>query len=309
MLMSVIFTAIFFDFEPTKSFQLRMVAQKASTMLGKLVEANVKSVIATSVASTVVDGLRENHDALRDYGIHMVRRLVETGMSPYEIAFSQILPTSIAMVPNQSQVVRVSPVGIAPPSTDLWQFTQIMDFYLSPAGLPHLPEIRRLAQLSTPESDTLLLHYAMEGIRLNGTFGSYRRSTVTTTIEDGPGNLVSIKPDDKVFVSFVSAARDPAIFPEPDSVKPDRPLDKYIHYGVGEHTCLGKDASMVALTAMLRTVGKLKGLRRAPGPQGQLKKIPREGGFYVYMMEDQGSYYVFPKTMKIHWDGELPPLK
>jgi linoleate 10R-lipoxygenase len=106
MLMSVIFAAIFFDFEPTKSFPLRMVAQKLSTMLGKLIEANVKTVTATSFASTFIDGFRENHNALADYGIHMIRRLVESGLGPNEIAFSQVMPTAIAMVPNQSQVVR-----------------------------------------------------------------------------------------------------------------------------------------------------------------------------------------------------------
>jgi linoleate 10R-lipoxygenase len=105
MLMSVIFTAIFFDFEPTKSFPLRMVATKLSTMLGKLIEANVKTVVATSLASTLIDGFRENHNARADYGIHMIRRLVDTGLGPYEIAFSQVMPTAIAMVPNQSQVV------------------------------------------------------------------------------------------------------------------------------------------------------------------------------------------------------------
>lgn len=105
MLMSVIFTAIFFDFEPTKSFPLRMVARKLSMMLGKLIEANVKTITATNFASTFIDGFRENHNALADYGIHMIRRLVESGLSPYEIAFSQIMPTAIAMVPNQSQVV------------------------------------------------------------------------------------------------------------------------------------------------------------------------------------------------------------
>lgn len=105
-LMSVIFTAIFFDFEPTKSYPLRIVAKKLSTMLGKLIEANVKSVSATSFASKFVDGFRENHNALADYGVHMIRRLVESGLGPYEIAFGQIMPTAIAMVPNQSQVVR-----------------------------------------------------------------------------------------------------------------------------------------------------------------------------------------------------------
>ena len=182
-----------------------------------------------------------------------------------------------------------------------------MDYYLG-EGSAHLPEINRLAKIDSADTEDQLLHYAMEGIRLNGTFGSYRKATVSTTVDDG-GRKVDIKPGDKVFVSFVSAARDPDVFPHPNEVRVDRPIESYIHYGVGEHTCLGKQASMVALTAMLRTVGKLDRLRRAPGPQGQLKKIPRPGGFYVYMREDQGSYFVFPCTMKVHWDGELAPLK
>lgn len=66
MIVAVIFTAIFFDFEPTKSFPLRKVAQKVATMLGKLIEANVKTVTATSFASTFIDGFRENHNALAD---------------------------------------------------------------------------------------------------------------------------------------------------------------------------------------------------------------------------------------------------
>lgn len=105
-------------------------------------------------------------------------------------------------------------------------------------------------------------------------------------------------------------------------------MDVYIHYGIGPHACLGGDASKVALTTMLKVVGRLENLRRAPGPQGQLKKIPRPGGFYVYMREDHGSYWPFPTSkcwrerccfemgcsyrftaMKIQWDGDLPPLK
>lgn len=92
----------------------------------------------------------------------------------------------------------------------------------------------------------------------------------------------------------MSAARDPKIYPNPNEVRLDRPIESYINYGIGPHTCLGKDASQVALTAMLRTVGRLDNLRRAPGPQGQLKKIPRPGGFYIYMREDHGGYFVFP---------------
>jgi linoleate 10R-lipoxygenase len=124
---------------------------------------------------------------------------------------------------------------------------------------------RNSAEVDTPETDDKLLHYTMEEIRLNGTFDSYRRSTVSTTI-DNNNKKIDIKPGEKVFVSFVSAARDLSVCPDPEEVKTDRPRSSYIHYGIGEHTCLGKEASMVALTAMLRTVAQLKNLRRAPGP-------------------------------------------
>lgn len=254
MAMSVIFTAIFFDFEPTKSFPVHVVAKKLATMLGKLIEANIKSITATSFASKFFDSFRENENTLADYGVHMVRRLKDTGMTTSAIAFSQILPTAVAMVPNQSLV-----------------FTQIMDYYLG-EGISHLPEIQRWARENTKESFDTLLHYVNEGIRLNGTFGSYRRSQVNYVFQED-GRQIAVKPGDKVFCSFVGAARDPKIFPNPDQVRLDRPLDSYIHYGIGGHTCLGKEASMVALTAMLKTVGKLQNLRRAPGPQGQLKKV------------------------------------
>ena len=78
--------------------------------------------------------------------------------------------------------------------------------------------------------------------------------------------------------------------------------------GIGAHECLGKDASRVALTAMMKVIGGLDNLRRAPGPKGELKTVPRPGGFYVYMREDHSSYFPFPLTMQVNWDGELPPL-
>lgn len=64
------------------------------------------------------------------------------------------------------------------------QFTQLLDYYLSDEGKMHLPAINKWAKTPGAESDDKLLHYAMEGIRLNGTFGSYRQSTVETTLDD-----------------------------------------------------------------------------------------------------------------------------
>lgn len=297
MIVAVIFTCIFFDFDPAKSFPLHRAAHAATKALGKLVEANVKAVNMTGWISGIADNLHQNHSFLTEYGVHMVRRLLESGLEPEDVAWSQVLPTAIAMVPNQAQV-----------------FTQLLDYYLSPEGLQHMPEIHRLAKLDTPEADDALMRYCMEGIRLNGTFGSYREAAAPTEINDNPSDAahpkpsVRIKQGDKVFVSFVGANRDPGIFPDPDTVRLDRPMESYIHYGVGPHACLGTQASRVALTAMLKVVGRLDNLRRAPGLPGQLKKVPRPGGFYVYMREDHGSYFPFPLTWQVCWDGELPPL-
>ena len=276
---AIIFIAIFSDVEPAKSFPLRHAGQAFSRLLGKLIEANVKLTGATGLLSGIVDGFRENQNALRTYGVHMIRKLLDSGLSNHEIAWSQILPVATAMIPNQAQA-----------------FTQLLDFYLSDQGALHWPAIAKLAQEDSSQAFDTLMHYAMEGIRLNGTFGAHRLSTVEATIEDGANGKVHVAPGDRVFASFVGASRDPSHFPDPDNVKTDRPLESYVHYGMGDHTCLGREASRVALTAMLKTVAKLKNIRRAPGPQGQLKKVPQPGGFYVYMNSHNSSYFPFPTS-------------
>lgn len=168
---------------------------------------------------------------------------------------------------------------------------------MSPAGQRHWPEIQRLAHEHTDHADELLMRYCQETNRTNGTFGSYRRAASSLVLNDeGFRGKVNVKPGDKVFVSFVQASRDAAVFPEPLGVRLDRPMQSYIHYRVGPHECLGRDASRVALTAMLKAVARLENVRRAPGPQGQLKKVPREDGFHAYMTEDWGKYFPFPTS-------------
>ncbi|KAL9035212.1 MAG: hypothetical protein Q9180_004979, partial [Flavoplaca navasiana] len=104
MVIAVIFVGIFFDLDPAKSFPLRHAARAVSQQLGKLIEANVHSVSMTGMVAGVVDRFRENHNPLADYGVHMIRRLLDSGLGVSEITWSQILPTAVAMVPNQAQV-------------------------------------------------------------------------------------------------------------------------------------------------------------------------------------------------------------
>ncbi|KAL8796662.1 MAG: hypothetical protein Q9195_001052 [Heterodermia aff. obscurata] len=251
MAMAVVFIILFFDLDPAKSFPLRQAGRAVTQQLGKLVEAHVKAVNRPGWISTLVEGMAKHNGPLTDFGTDKVKKLHESGLGVSEITWSYILPSAGAMVANQAQV-----------------FTQLLDYYLSDDGKQHLPEINRLAKANTADADNKILHYAMEGIRLNGTFGSYHEGTTSVTIDDG-GRPVSVKSGDQVFCSFAGANREAEVFPNPNKVDTNRNLDSYIHYGTWPHACLGKEASRVALTAMLKVVGGLDNLRRAPGAQGQ----------------------------------------
>ena len=102
---------------------------------------------------------------------------------------------------------------------------------------------------------------------------------------------------------------DPASFPEPEKVRLDRDMDLYAHFGFGSHQCLGIGLCKLALTTMLKVIGRLDNLRRAPGPQGQLKRLSGPGGIAKYMTPDQSGFSPFPTSMKIQWDGELPRME
>ena len=236
----------------------------------------------------VIDFFHKPHSKISVYGEHMIQQLLNTGVAAKDIIWSNILPTAGGMVANQGQL-----------------FAQCLDYYLSEEAAPHLKEINRLSKLDTPEADDLLLHYFMEGARIRSTVGLYRLATKDATVKDGE-KTINVKTGEVVLCDLVTASADPAEFPDPTQIKLDRPIESYIHFGWGRHTCLGLGMTKIALTTMLKTVGKLNNLRRAPGDQGQIKKIAGPGEITMYMTADHSSFFPFPTTMKVRWDGEIP---
>ena len=105
MVLAIAFSCIFSEIEPTRSFPIRLAAKHVTQQLGKLVEASVKMVNMSGFIAGIVDGMHQDHTPLTDYGVHMVRRLLENGMKPSEITWSQIMPTAVTMVANQAQAV------------------------------------------------------------------------------------------------------------------------------------------------------------------------------------------------------------
>lgn len=104
MVLAVMFVCIFFDIDPVKSFPLRQAAKTVTQQLGKLVEANVKLATSFGIRG-LFSGSAQKDDPLAMYGVNMARGLAKSGLSAYDIAWSQILPTAGAMVPNQAEVV------------------------------------------------------------------------------------------------------------------------------------------------------------------------------------------------------------
>jgi linoleate 10R-lipoxygenase len=105
MVLAAFFIAIFFDLDTTKSFALQQAAHAAAKKLGAIVEANVKFASKTGFISGITDKMGERQGALQDYGIHMIRQLLASGLTPHEVTWSQMMPTAGAMVANQAQVV------------------------------------------------------------------------------------------------------------------------------------------------------------------------------------------------------------
>ncbi|KAK2733367.1 hypothetical protein FQN57_002157 [Myotisia sp. PD_48] len=288
-IMALVFVCIFFNADPAKFFAIRESARSATQQFGQYVMRNVELIQRAGFLIPIRNAL-QNNQSLPGYGSIMIEHLLAQNVSPEELVWTHILPTAGGMVANQGQLM-----------------SQCLDYYLSEEGFDHLAEIHRLSKLDTPEADDLLLHYFLEGARIGSAVAVYRDVVKQTQIQDGD-RLLELKPGQRLICNLVSASMDPAIFPEPTRVNLSRDVESYIHLGYGPHECLGRAMCNVGLTTMLKAIGKLPNLRRAPGAQGHLKKVVGPGGIPRYMSEEHSNYTPFPSSMKIQWDREIPDM-
>jgi cytochrome P450 len=83
---------------------------------------------------------------------------------------------------------------------------------------------------------------------------------------------------DRVYVGLAAANRDPARFPDPDSLDIARRNNRHLSFGAGIHYCLGAHLGRVeGRTAIGSLVARLPGLTladRSPERSGQIA-IPR----------------------------------
>ncbi|KAL4992319.1 heme peroxidase [Aspergillus falconensis] len=291
------FAYVFLDIDPVQSRKNRVVAYRETQRMGdimtQIVSATSESGYGLASASGylfsrpswIFGGKGPSGLSMNGYGPQLVKRLREGGRSEEEVVW-MIIPTAAAACATQAM-----------------GWAQMLDLYLSDRYSTHWPAIQKLAHSDEPDAFEKLKKYALEGFRLSTPANGVLRTcnTATTTLKDGTASK-SISKGDTVFANFASAGRDPESFPNPEEIRLDRPLQLYIHHGWGAHACLGRAIVTTAGAALLKVVGRLEGLRRAEGLQGEL--VGKEvGGFRMYLDEDGGNWGVYPRNMKVVFDG------
>lgn len=73
---------------------------------------------------------------------------------------------------------------------------------------------------------------------------------------------VRIPQGSNIFVATGSAMFDESAFPEPQSIKTDRPLDRYLHFGDGMHRCFGEYVNRIQVPIIVGSVVRLPNVRK-----------------------------------------------
>lgn len=283
LIMASVVALISYDVDPVSSFPLHIKTRKATQLLTSIIEKNVDAISKFGFLHTVTKAIWPEDTALKSYGMHMIQRLVGTGMSTDEIVWGNIMVMAAPMVSMQGQL-----------------FGKILEFYLLGDGKQHWSDIVKLAHVDTRESWDTLTKYVLEGGRIASERVLTRRVANDTTI-----NGSKLAAGSNLLINLKAASRDASVFPNPTEVDLTRPTDTYIHFGHGPHACLGAPMARVALTAMLKEVAGLKNLRPAAGPQGEVYKVTKSLDgveFQAYLTEMQDSYFPFPcgKSCGLH---------
>ncbi|ORY64342.1 heme peroxidase [Pseudomassariella vexata] len=286
ILILVLMIHFYQDVDPVKTMPLLIAAKPIIEAFDKIMKAEIQIPSTGKTFGNMLSKIMGQKDEVGDFGVNISRKLHDYVLSPHESVYSQVLVAAAPMVANNAEI-----------------FAQIIDFYLG-RGKEHLSRIRELAKQDTSEADKILMHYAMEGIRLNGSHAVLRYVRNDTTVLKDEHTL-ELKAGQMVFADLSSLAMDPTLYPEPETVRLDRPLDSYKFYVHEYHKCLGAGISRISVTAMLKVVARLDNLRRAPGPQGEVKTFVDEKGCKTYMDAFQSTYSPIATGLKVLFDGQL----
>jgi len=282
--LATIFAFLFLDLDEVQSAQLRSAALEFSENIEKVMTFFVKSSPIASVINHVSDAI---HTDLRlpQPGSSIATTLSDQGWTTKRIV-ANMFGCAVGAVAAQGQAL-----------------SQTVDFYLRPENAKYMKDLQSLAQSDTAEADETILGYILEASRLYSWAPGILRVAAETVDVHPQGQKKTLHKGDPIFVSLAGAMQDPQVFPNPKEVNCRRPKDKYITFGSGFHRCFGEPINRMALVVMFKEILKLKNLRRAPGPQGQLKTVDL-GGPSVFVTQ-YSKLWPFPPSMVVLYDGMI----
>lgn len=121
-----------------------------------------------------------------------------------------------------------------------------------------LERVRTRPEARGPVLDELLRH-----IPHRSTVGLAR--IALEDVEVGGHRIAAGEP---VYVSYLAANRDPAVFPDPDRIDPDRCPNPHLSFGNGPHYCTGAVLARLQTELLVDTLlDRLPGLRLAVPPE------------------------------------------
>jgi len=177
----------------------------------------------------------------------------------------------------------------------------VVNLYLENGREKERQQIIQLANSNDARSLELLRGYTREGMRLRPQFtGIWRDAAVDAEIPQGSGRPpLKVKAGDRIRASFKNAHLDPTEFPNPTTIDPTRPASSYNLNGAGFHNCPGTAFASEAITEIVKSIFKLKNLRRAPGNAGKLQ------GFTEIINQTETDYYIQRDGSVNFWPGSL----
>ncbi|KAL8897030.1 MAG: hypothetical protein Q9207_007419, partial [Kuettlingeria erythrocarpa] len=270
------------DSDPAESWNLRREAHKSFARLKTSTESAIKKtgaaggVIGKFFASTAPKG------SLKEVGEKLTKDLLGAGYSMEKTA-TTLFTTAAGGVANIPSM-----------------FVQILDWFLREENAQHWAAVKDLATKNTPDAFETLKKYVLEAGRLTSFLALVRicvpAQGQAAQVKNDQGQTITVKMGEVVLSNVTAAFRDPAVFPDPEEVKLDRPTDVYQMWSMGPHGCAGRAIAITALAAMTKACAQLKNLRRAPGDQGQIKYVPGPVGSRRYLSDDWSRYQPFAGT-------------
>jgi len=138
-------------------------------------------------------------------------------------------------------------------------------------GLYHL--LRNPDQLAKLRADPDLIEAAVEELLR---YDSPVHAITRRAIEDVDMGGTPVRAGDKLLCVLAAADRDPAMFPQPDTLDIERNPNPHIAFGTGIHACLGMTLARVEIQIALSTL-----LSRFPDLRLATEDVGWEGSFII----------------------------